>query len=408
MVKDLSALKIQVETLYKTLQDWRHIEPEGLALKKACQILQENDDNMTKLATADTSIDVIAIFRDAISSIESFIQEETEGQDLWGNMLWKTRRDLLISQYRFTWHEILFERLDPLMKTVLSLGFPFYSEPEHFKEDMIAGQKDNKNNDNNNNNNSKDNNGSASYRYYLSLFGQDTKPANMWSTFMTKYQAQFGVWDSITHDCLKYLLCTDNNGEDMNIYGYIAITREYGFPLDMEKLPLTMLSPPPAPSEQARVETAKMIMDLVTYFSSKEMRDHLIALYTWFKGYNKRDKEQMQTRANQWARVTLEARAKDAEIWTEEEKLADKVDLARRTISLFYQKYMVMWRMGQFARDLFTDVDFPGKGRIFEMKEHVLPLDHANYHIVIHGDPSKWASKRPKIYKFLDQVVKEA
>lgn len=398
MTTTFKTLKQEIIELLQALKQWPHIEPEGLALKKLCQLLLETDDNITKLAAVDKANDISLIFQDAKISIENFILRDQEGQDLWGNMLWKTRRDLLLSQFRLTWQSILFHQLDPLMDKALSRPFPFYYEIEQFKDDMIKDDKDEV--------------GAASYQYYQHLYKRNAKPSGMWTTFMERYTAQFGPWDDTTRDCLVYLMCTDNHGREMSVYSYIVITREYGFPLDMEKLPLTMLSPPPAPSEQARVETAKMIMDLITEFSTKEMRDHLLALYTWFNRSNvkdKKDKQQMQDRANQWAQVMLAARAKlNTNEWTEDEKQAERVDLARRAISLFYQRYMVMWRMGQFARDLFADVDFPGKGRIYEMKEHVLPLDHANYHLVIRGDPAKWASKRPKVYKFLDQVIKQA
>ncbi|SAL96460.1 hypothetical protein [Absidia glauca] len=398
MTTTFKVLKHEVIELQQVLRQWKHIEPEGLALIKLCQLLLEDDSHLTKLTAIDKTKDISLIFRDLTISTRNFIQRDQEGQDLWGNMLWKTRRDLLISQYRLTWQSALFDQLDPLMKKALNRPFPFYNEIEHYKDDMMIKEKDVKNT-------TLGGEDEASYRYYMSLFDQAKLP-NMWSTFMKKYQEQFGKWDAITQECLMYLLCTD--GQDMNIYSYIAVTREYGFPLDMEKLPLMMLSPPPVPSEQARVETAKMIMDLVTYFSSKEMRDHLLALYTWFKGFNKRDSAAMQDRANEWANAILDSRTKNAAEWTDQDELADRVDLARRTISLFYQRYMVMWRMGQFARDLFTDVDFPGKARILEMKEHVLPLDIANYHVVIRGDPAKWEAKRPKVYNFMDQVVKQA
>ncbi|CAO3593576.1 unnamed protein product [Absidia cylindrospora] len=395
MTTIFKVLKQEILRLQQTLDSWPHIEPEGLALKKLCQLLQESDDNITKLAAVDKANDVSLIFKDTIVSVEEFIERDREGQDLWGNMLWKTRRDLLLSQFRLTWQDILFDQLNPLVEKALSRPFPFYYEIEHFKNDMIKDDKDEV--------------GAGSYQYYQHLFKRNAKPSAMWTTFMERYQAQFGPWDDITRNCLSYLVCTDNHGREMSIYSYIAITREYGFPLDMEKLPLTMLSPPPAPSEQARVETAKMVMDLITEFSTLEMRNHLVALYTWFKDCkDKRDKNQKQERSNEWAQVMLSARGKPSiNEWTDEEKQAERVDLARRAISLFYQRYMVMWRMGQFARDLFTDVDFPGKGRIYEMKENVLPLDHANFHLIIRGDATKWNSKRPKVYKFLDQVIKQ-
>ncbi|CAO3645946.1 unnamed protein product [Cunninghamella echinulata] len=191
--------------------------------------------------------------------------------------------------------------------------------------------------------------------------------------------------------------------DHVTVFDFIAVVNDYGFPFNLEQLPI-MAGPPP--SELARIETAKLLTDLMVYFSSLEMREHLIILYTYFKDVNRKDKDAMIEKANVWAKVVLSSRGKDKSEFTEEQKEADQVDLARRTISLFYQRYMVLWRTGQYARDLFNDVDFPGKARVYEVRDYVLPLDHANYHIVIKGDSTKWESKRPKVYKFLDQLVK--
>jgi hypothetical protein len=43
---------------------------------------------------------------------------------------------------------------------------------------------------------------------------------------------------------------------------------------------------------------------------------------------------------------------------------------------------------------------------MFEFLELVRPLDHANYHIVIRGNPAEWATKQPKVYTFLEEYIR--
>ncbi|KAG2220677.1 hypothetical protein INT45_008220 [Circinella minor] len=115
--------------------------------------------------------------------------------------------------------------------------------------------------------------------------------------------------------------------------------------------------------EDKRMEIAKMVMDLVQEFASLEMQKHLIAVYTWYAHTNKEDINAMQERANEWARLVTEARDVSF-VKTNAHIRANEVDSARRAVSLFYQEYMVMWRIGQVSREMFMDVDFPDKGRI--------------------------------------------
>lgn len=328
-----------------------------------------------------------------ITSLKEYITKEQAGRDLWGDVLWKTKRLSILSHYRYHW-----EKPFQIVKELSKRSYDRWNISTGREQFTTIQKQDN----------------DLAFSFWDS-FSTGQSLVVSWNAFQNEYQRRFGKWSEETEEALHHLSTnnaafsntTDNNrnipSEQVTVFDFIAIINDYGFPFNVEQLPI--MAPPP-PSEIARIETTKLLTDLMVYFSSQEMREYLISLYTYFKNVNRKDKQAMQERANEWANVILSSRGIDKDNFTEEQKEADKVDMARRTISLFYQRYMVLWRTGQYARDLFSEVDFPGKARVYEVREYVLPLDHANYHIVIKGDSTKWPSKCPKVYKFLDQLVK--
>ena len=68
---------------------------------------------------------------------------------------------------------------------------------------------------------------------------------------------------------------------------------------------------------------------------------------------------------------------------------------------------MTLWRVGRVSRETFADVDFPGKNRIKDFLRYVQPLDHANYHIIIGKSAEDWINKKPKVYCFLEELIRD-
>ncbi|CAO3628058.1 unnamed protein product [Cunninghamella blakesleeana] len=321
------------------------------------------------------------------TSLKEYISKEQAGRDLWGDVQWRTKRIRILSHYRYQW-EKSFQIIKELSQQSSYDTWNITTARDQFT--TIQKQE------------------SDLAFHFWDSFTSSPSLVVSWDDFQNKYQRRFGSWDEDTKETLYHLITNNaafknSPSEQVTVFDFMAIINDYGFPLNIEQLPTLSL---PRLSESTKIETAKLLTDLMVDFSSQETREHLIALYTYFKDVNRKDKQAMQEKANQWASVIISSRGIDKQKFTPQQLEADAVDMARRSISFFYQRYMVLWRTGQYARDLFSEVDFPGKARIFEVGEYVLPLDHANYHVVIKGDATKWETKRPKVYKFLDQLVK--
>jgi hypothetical protein len=181
-------------------------------------------------------------------------------------------------------------------------------------------------------------------RRYADICGEDIQASSndggAWALFVQAYQQKYQVdWDSNTLERIRRVACKD--GTHMTINGYILLTKLCDFPLNLERLPSLMDSHATV-SAQTRMEVAKMVNELITYYSTREMRDLIVSIFTWYKGYNKRDHEAWQGRANDWAHAVLANRGKTLDEMDDEGRLAEQVDMARRTYSFFFQRYMVI------------------------------------------------------------------
>ncbi|KAI8138772.1 hypothetical protein BJV82DRAFT_284340 [Fennellomyces sp. T-0311] len=203
-----------------------------------------------------------------------------------------------------------------------------------------------------------------------------------WSQFSEAYSMLYGQGANIDLKYNKEVLLKENGRPVVTIYGFITLTREHGFPFER-----TPVHTPTAHimSDEARMEVAKMIMILMADFSSAEMQENFLSVIQWYEDIPRSDRKGIEK--------------------SEKHKLVDRVDFARRAISFLYQRYMVMWRVGQLSRDTLRDVDFPGKARIKEFLLFVQPLDYANYHIVIGAEAGEWYHRKPNVYKFLEHLI---
>ncbi|KAI8138749.1 hypothetical protein BJV82DRAFT_582584 [Fennellomyces sp. T-0311] len=218
-----------------------------------------------------------------------------------------------------------------------------------------------------------------------------------WDKFSQSYTQLYNSVEPIVLEFLRMRLCAPD-GRSINIYGFLEVTRKYGFPV--EHLPTHLSTTGQSSTEEARAEITKMVIPLVTEFSSQEIQQHLLVLYGWYKGIDRKNEDAYQQRANEWATLVKESRTVTTK--SEEHIQAEKVDNARRALSFFYQRFMVIWRIGSVARETFAGVSFPGKPRIRDFIRLVRPLDFANYSIVIGAD-RQW--NPPEVYHFLSELV---
>ncbi|KAI9489147.1 hypothetical protein BDB00DRAFT_932164 [Zychaea mexicana] len=236
------------------------------------------------------------------------------------------------------------------------------------------------------------------FNFWIKYIGKDI--VTPWERFSEAYTLLYGDMEPNELQYVRKLLCS-SGGSSITVFGYIGLIRKHSFPFENVGTDL-----PPVEktlSEESRMEIAKMVMQLVSEFASEEMKGYLTAMYTWYDGIPRNDEKALQERANEWARLKNELRR--VEVPTAEHEKADKLDGARRAISFFYQRYMVMWRIGKLSREAFSGVDFPGKARIRDFIRYVQPLDKANYLISMKKDESTWKQKKPQVYQFLEQLL---
>ncbi|CAO3593577.1 unnamed protein product [Absidia cylindrospora] len=372
------------------IDDWQNVVPEGKALRKECQLFQGIIAGVVDkpyLPISGILNDVSATMKATNDDIVDFLnKDKRKDRSAFNKAGWKVNRVYLAWDYRAKFKATT-EYLEVNKKKIedtLALSAVVNKPTAHWYKGDMANEE--------------------SFAFWREICGEELHAPN-WSIFTETYQQRYNVtWDSDMLERVRRVACRD--GDHLTISGYIILTKLCDFPLKVEKLPL-LIDSHATVSAQTRMEIAKMVNELITYYSTKEMRDLLVAIFTWYKGCNKRERngEAWQERANEWAREIIKNRGKSIDELDERGKLAEQVDMARRTYSFFFQRYMVVFTIGQLSKEMFSQVDFPGKARMFEFIDHVKPLDHANYHIVIRGDPTVWESKQPKVYKFLSDYI---
>ncbi|KAI9489146.1 hypothetical protein BDB00DRAFT_876696 [Zychaea mexicana] len=237
------------------------------------------------------------------------------------------------------------------------------------------------------------------YLFWKRSMGQDI--IGSWDTFISAYTKLYANFQPLDLDYTQTLLCA-KDGKTMTLYGFIAVTRKHAFPFESMASHASVNST--ATSEEARAEIAKMVIPLVTEFSSQEMQAHLVALYGWYKGTPRDDAKALQNRADEWA-LLVKASRQQTDTKTDMHTAADGVDAARRAINFFYQRFMMMWRIGPISRDMFASAGFPGKPRINDFLRYVQPLDRANLTVIIGKQDVDWNSKKPEVYGFLETLL---
>ncbi|KAI8089046.1 uncharacterized protein BX664DRAFT_332044 [Halteromyces radiatus] len=390
-----NAIKLLNYTYQLTLQlidDWQSVGPEGKTLLKECELFEviiKDVKNKPHLPITEILASVDKTLNSTNDMITQFLERDKKQRaSTFGTITWKVKRVYLAHDYRATFKSTSahLEASKKKIEDTLRLSAIVSKPTIHWYRDDMPNHE--------------------SFLFWKEMCGEDlqAKEGNTWDLFVKNYQMKYGVdWNDDITERIRRVACS-GGGSGLTIAGYICLIKLCDFPLNLEKLP-TLMDSHATVSAQTRMEVAKMVNELITYYSTREMRDLIVAIFTWFKDTDKHDKVAWQERANEWARQLMNNRGKKYDELDEEGRLVEQVDMARRTYSFFFQRYMVVFKIGQLSKEMFAEVDFPGKARMYEFINYVRPLDHANYHIVIHGDPSEWIAKQPKVYTFLEDFI---
>ncbi|KAI9300966.1 hypothetical protein BJ944DRAFT_272179 [Cunninghamella echinulata] len=381
----IEVINMSIKFTLNRVDDWQSVVPEGKALKAQCQLFQQLIKDLLQyqdLPISSILNDLNKKITSTNETIDNFLKEENAPRSFFGKVGYNIKRVKLANDLRGTFKGTTasLETSNTKITDILNLSKTLNKPTIHwYKKDMVNEE---------------------SFLFWKEICGENLhESGETWGLFLQRYQAKYGEhWDSETIERINRVACTNNN--NFNLSGFIILTKLTGFPINVEKLP-SLMDARGNESPQTRMEVAKMVNELITYYSSKEMRDWIVAVFHWYQDVNKRDKEAWQERANEWGTCIISMRTKKPEEYNERELLAEQVDLARRGYSFFFQRYTVVWKIGKVSREAFSDVDFPGKARMYEFINHIEPLDHANYHVVMKQDPEKWERKKPNVYKFL-------
>ncbi|CAO3628062.1 unnamed protein product [Cunninghamella blakesleeana] len=383
----IELINMSLQFTLARVDDWQNVVPEGKALKKECELFQGLIGNLLQypdLPIARILADLNSTIQSTNTTIEQFLADEDAERSFFRRVGYNMKRVKIAYDLRGTFKGATasLESANTKITQILNLSKQLNKPTIHwYKKDMVNDE---------------------SFNFWKEICGEDLHESNdTWGLFISSYQKTYHVeWDSETIERINRVACTTDH--QLNLSGFIVLTKITGFPIDTERLP-SLMDARGNESPQTRMEVAKMVNELITYYSSKEMRDFIVSVYNWYAGVNRKDKEAWQERANEWAICVSNMRKKKPEEYDQRELLAEQVDLARRAYSFFFQRYTVVWKIGKVSREAFSDVDFPGKARMHEFINYIGPLDYANYHTVIHGDPEKWERKKPNVYKFLEE-----
>lgn len=383
----IQAIQFTLEFTIARIDDWKNVVPEGKGLQRECEVFQ----NLIKDLLQYRDLPISKILKDVNNTmistnilISKFLKEEDEKRSVFNEINYNIKRVYYSYTYRQTFNEATknLQSSKTKIKEIIELS-KLFNKPTIF---MYSNHIDHK-----------------SLVFWKEMFGEDINSPGDFDFFISKHNSEYGYdWNYDDRERIRRIACT--NERDFNISGYIHLIKTCGFPIKVEKLP-SLIDSKSIESVQIRMEVAKMVNELISYFSTKEMRDSIVSVFKWYKDVNKKNKKEWQEKANLWARTISEMHKKDPKNYTNDEHLADSVDIARRTYSFFFQRYMVIYKIGKVSKETFGNVDFPGKARIFEFIEYFEPLDKANFLVVMNKPPEKWIDKKPKVYTFLRSEI---
>jgi hypothetical protein len=380
----IEAIQFTLNFTIARIDDWQNVVPEGKALQGQCEIFYNLIEDLLQYPDLPISKILKNVNNTMVSTndlISKFLNEEEKKRSLFNEINYNIKRVYYSYSYRQTFNEATqtLQNSKNKIKEIMELSQILNKPTVHMYSDHMINKE--------------------SLLFWKEIFGEELNKPDGFGLFINHYQEKYNViWDSDVIERIRRLACSRE--QDFNISGYITLTKLCSFPINIEKLP-SLVDSRSTDTAQIRMEVAKMVNELISYFSTKEMRDSIVSVFKWYKGVNKKNKEEWQERANLWAKTIGEMRKKNPNNYTDDEQLADSVDIARRTYSFFFQRYMVIYKIGKVSKDTFGNVDFPGKARIFEFIEYFEPLDKANFLVVMKKPSENWVHKKPKVYTFL-------
>jgi len=187
---------------------------------------------------------------------------------------------------------------------------------------------------------------------------------------------------------------------------------EYDFPFDETKLPVDEEIVPL--SRDGQLMLGMEISKLMKEFFSPMIENCISTLLKEFGEYDQKKEFQFYDDESNNENIYENHKFREFIKWARKMKQRDKeavvINNYRRELSSIFQRYMVLFRVGKLAHDMFQDIDWPGKGRIKTFINICKPLDYYNF-VIAMKDQSRscldrhkiWVdSAKPKVYEFLE------
>ncbi|KAI8139933.1 hypothetical protein BJV82DRAFT_239939 [Fennellomyces sp. T-0311] len=137
------------------------------------------------------------------------------------------------------------------------------------------------------------------FRFWERHIGQATWTD--WDRFAQAYTALYGDFNTIDLNRIKEHLAVqearigDEPVTKMTLYGFIALTNTHGFPFVKNSQQLAMRRRELSP--EARVEVAKMVLNLMDQFTSKEMQKSFLEIEKLYDGIGRKDEARIKEKA---------------------------------------------------------------------------------------------------------------
>lgn len=215
----------------------------------------------------------------------------------------------------------------------------------------------------------------------------EDKKSVPWETFSEKYSFYQNLSEESINVAKKYL-CVNNC---VTIYAFYATCSQLGYPIMI-----------PIQPQIDTMKLAELVMELNKEFYSFEFGKH------WNKMRKlENESESEEDLYNKLKKLCLSKEDKDIEYWKE-------LNISRSIVSSFFQRYMMLWRIGRISQEMLDNIDFPGKARMKIFNYSCGTIDHVNYteYLKLHlPSPSKkeklWEEGKPQVYDFINQLLKD-
>ncbi|KAI9272680.1 hypothetical protein BDA99DRAFT_498944 [Phascolomyces articulosus] len=386
---------LTVEDLEQFIQELEHLQ---ITLSKVQQ--QASVDDKTWIKEENTIVKYLKVkMVNTKEFAEDFMKQDKKQEK---QIKWMTiDRPLKAKEFR----QYIEMDLDALLQRIVGLHFQHQLNNASKKQDITSLRKFMTDD--------------YSYFFWVTTMGQKNLDGS-WQKFIDSYQVIYGKLDVLMLQSMENLLCDEADHKRVTIQRFIMALQKFNnqFPFPKSITSNNIKTSYNSSDvnqkiifEEKRMQLTKVALDLVEKFSEATMRDHLVTIYSWYTGYDKKNKEVLRERANEWGSLVKERRdlisENKQELIQVKHEQAELIDQARRAIYFFYEQFVTIWRVGEVTREILKDINFPGKGRIRDFLSFVAPLDQANFYIVMGMEKENDSEKDylPKVYKFMDMYL---